>query len=123
MCLFRNPTPKPPKPAMTNEIYKYVLPSAKIIWNYKNLQITQEKSNASIKLFKKSSGKNVTLHFGTTSPCHIDDEWPAIILNFSSNVRFNLWSLFFTYEDHTNITDLITETLQRIAVAGREVFS
>ena len=98
-----------------------VLPSAKIIRNYKNLQDTQEEANASIKLFKNSSYEKVTLHFDTTLQCNIDDEWPAIILNFSSNIRFNSRPLFFAYEDRANITDLIIETLKRLAVAGREV--
>ena len=87
---IQRPTPKPPKTSNDYEIYKYVLPSAKIIQNYKNLQATQEEANASIKLFKKSSVEKVTLHFDTTSRCNIDGEWPAIILNFSSNIRFNL---------------------------------
>ena len=51
-----------------------VLPSAKIIRNYKNLQDTQEEANASIKLFKNSSYEKVTLHFDTTLQCNIDDE-------------------------------------------------
>ena len=80
---------KAPKTSNDYKLYKYVLPSAKISWNYKNLQPTQEETNAIINLLKKSYDKKVTLHFDTTSWCHIDDEWPAIILNFSSNVRFN----------------------------------
>ena len=58
---------KAPQTSNDYEIYKYVIPSAKIIQNYKNLQATQEEANASIKLFKKSSDKKVTLHFDTTS--------------------------------------------------------
>ena len=79
-----------PKSSSDYEIYKYVLPSAKIIRNYKNLQATQEETNAGVKLFEKCLEEKVTLHFDTTSRCNIDGEWPAIILNFSSNIRFNL---------------------------------
>ena len=114
---------KAPKSSNDYEIYKYVFPSAKIIWNYKNLQPTQEEANASIKLLKKSSDEKVTLHFDTTSWCNIDGEWPAIILIFSSNIRFDLRPLFFTYGDRANITDLIIETLKQLGVAGREVLS
>ena len=114
---------KAPKINNDYEIYKYVLPLAKIIQKYKNLQATQEETNASIKLFLKSSDEKVTFHFDTTSWGNIDDEWPAIILNFSSNVRFNLQPLFFAYENSANITDLIIETLEYVAVAGREVLS
>ena len=99
--------PKAPKISNDYKIYKYALPLTKIIWNYKNLQATQEGTNANIKLFKKSSDEKVTLRFDTTSQCNIDGEWPAIILNFSANVRFNLRSLLFAYEDCANITDLI----------------
>ena len=61
--------------------------------------------------YLKSSDEKVTLHFDTTSWCNIDGKWPAIILNFSSNIRFNLRPLFFACEDCANITDLIIETL------------
>ena len=57
---------KAPKINNDYEIYKYVLPSAKIIQKYKNLQATQEETNASIKLFLKSSDEKVTFHFDTT---------------------------------------------------------
>ena len=73
-------------------------------------------------LFKKSSDEKVansSLWYNFT--VQYTGEWPAIILNFSSNIRLNLWLLFFAYEDHANITDLIIETLERLAVAGKEV--
>ena len=89
-CAHSEANSKAPKISNDYEIYKYVFPSAKIMRNYKNLQATQEEANASIKLFKKSFDKKVTLHFDTTSPCNTDGEWLAIISNFSSNIRFNL---------------------------------
>ena len=63
------------------------------------------------------------IHFDSTSWCNIDGEWPAFILNFSSNVRFNLRPLLYAYEDRVNVTDLIIETLERLAVPVREVLS
>ena len=103
---------KAPKSSNDPKIYKYVLPSAKIIWNYKNLQATQEETNASIKLFKKSSNEKVKLHFDTISQCSIDGERLAIILNILSDVRFSIQPLVFVYEDCENITDLIIEPLK-----------
>ena len=67
-------------------------------------QATQEEANASISLFKKSSDEKVTLHFD---------------INFNFNIRFNLRPLFFAYDDRANIIDLIIETLEQLAVAGR----
>ena len=95
------------KTSNDNEIYKYVLASAKIIWNYKNLQVTEGETNASIHLFGKCSDENVTFHFDTTSRCSRDGEWPA--MKFSFKVRFNVPLLLFAYEDRANITDLIIQ--------------
>ena len=89
-CAHSEANSKAPKISNDYEIYKYVFPSAKIMRNYKNLQATQEEANASIKLFKKSFDKKVTLHFDTTAQCNTDGEWLAIISNFSSNIKFNL---------------------------------
>ena len=98
---------KAPKTSNDNEIYKYVLASAKIIWNYKNLQVTEGETNASIHLFEKCSDDNVNFHFDTTSRCSRDGEWPA--MKFSFKVRFNVPLLLFAYEDRANITDLIIQ--------------
>ena len=43
---------KAPKTSNDNEIYKCVLASTKIIWNYKNLQVTEGETNASIHFLK-----------------------------------------------------------------------
>ena len=52
-CVHSEANSKASKTSNDYEIYKYVLPSTKIIQNYKNLQVSQEEANASIKLFKK----------------------------------------------------------------------
>ena len=96
---------KAPKTSNGNEIYKYVLASANIIWNYKNLQVTEGETNASIHLFGKCSDELVTFHFDATSRCSRDGEWPA--MKFSFKVRFNVPVLLFAYEDRANITYLI----------------
>ena len=54
-CACSETNSKAPKTSNDYEIYKYVLPLAKIIWNYQNFQAIQEETNASIKLFKKCS--------------------------------------------------------------------
>ena len=64
---------KAPKTSNEYEIFKYILPSGKIIQIYKNLQATQGVGNASIKLFEKSPDKKLTLPF-QSSPCNIDCE-------------------------------------------------
>ena len=117
-CVHSETNSKAPKTSNEYEIYKYVLPSAKIIKNYKNLPTTQEETNTSNKLFEKSSDEKVTLHFNTASWCNIDGAWPTIILNFSSKLDL---ILFFAFEDYANITDLIIETLEQLVVTGSEV--
>ena len=54
-CACSETNSKAPKTSNDYEIYKYVLPLAKIIWNYQNFQAIQEETNTSIKLFKKCS--------------------------------------------------------------------
>ena len=102
------------------KVYKYVLPSSKIIRNYKNLQATEEETDASMHL-KKLTDEKVTLHFDTTSRCNIDGEWPALILNFSSNARYMLRPLYFAYEDRQNIAKLLYETFEGLAIAASQI--
>ena len=98
--------------------YSDILPSAKSIRRYKNLQATQDEVNAAVALSTKRADNNVTLHFDTTSRNYIDGEWPALILNFSQGKRYTLRPVFFAYEDKENIIELIHETYQRLAVAA-----
>ena len=98
------------------ERYRYVLPSARVIRQYKHVQATQEEMEAGMKLYN-SLDVCVTFHYDTTSRCNIDGEWPALILNFADGPRFNLRPLFFAYEDHKNISELIFETYSRLAAA------
>ena len=100
------------------EEYKYVLPSARTIVEYKQLQAAQEERDAGVALFKKNSDTKLTLHFDTTSRNNIDGEWPSLILNFSNTRRYRLRPLFFAYEDRANIIRLIIETYECLAVAS-----
>lgn len=100
------------------EEYDDILPSAKSIRRYKNLQATQDEVNAAVALSTKTADNNVTLHFDTTSRNYLDGEWPALILNFSKGKRYTLRPVFFAYEDKENIVELLHETYQRLAVAA-----
>ena len=59
-----------------------------------------------------------TFHYDTTSRSTIDEEWPALLVIFSNNQRFSLRPIFFSYEDRENITSLIVETYERLALAA-----
>ena len=89
--------------------YKYVLPSAKTIANFKQLQSADEERQAAIALLTKPDDVKTTFHFDTTSRSTIDGEW-ALLLIFSDNRRFSLRPIYFAYEDRENIVSLISET-------------
>ena len=56
--------------------------------------------------------------FHTTSRNSIDGEWPAMLLNFTDGAEFVLRPLFFAYEDREQITELLIESLRRLATAA-----
>ena len=87
----------------------------------KTFKLLKKKPMQVVNYLKNALMKKRTLC--SASQCNIDGERPATILKFSSKFRFNLQPLFFAYEDHVNITDLIRETLEGLAVAEREVLS
>ena len=97
--------------------YDNVLPSAKRIAEYKQLQASQVEKNAALALLNKPTSVKATLHYDTTSRNCIKGEWPAILLNFSDGQEFVLRPLSFAYEDRDNITDLLVETYHRLADA------
>ena len=98
--------------------YKYVLPSAKTIAHFKQLQSIEQEHKAAIALYNKPDDVKTTFHYDTTSRSTIDGEWPALLLIFSNNQRFSLRPIFFSYEDRENITPLIVETYERLALAA-----
>ena len=100
------------------EDYNDILPSNKAICHYKSLQATQEEIHAAVELATKTVSENVTFHYDTTSRNAIDGEWPSLILNFSTGERFNLRPVYFAYEDKENISNLVKETYERLAVAA-----
>ena len=99
------------------EEYNDILPSAKAIRNYKSLQATQEEICAAVTLHSNVNS-NVTFHYDTTTRNGIDGEWPAIILIFSEGKRFTLRPVFFAYEESENISNLVRETYERLAIAA-----
>ena len=74
--------------------------------------------DASMHLLNKSSTTICTLHYDTTSRSKIDEEWPAILLNFSDGYQFVLRPQYFAYEDRKQIVDLLIESLSRLANAA-----
>ena len=109
-------------------IYRYVLPSKKVIGCYKHDKSLHQEIVAGKALGELDPGTRVTLHFDTTSRSRIDGEWPALILNFLNKDKIKckmirLRALFFAYEDREQITKLIVETLNRLSVATAGEFS
>ena len=94
------------------------MPSAKTIAHFKQLQSVEQEQKAAIALYNKPDDVKTTFHYDTTSRSTIDGEWPALLLIFSNNQRFSLRPIFFSYEDRENITSLIVETYDRLALAA-----
>ena len=111
---------KPRVPVTSTEYEKYelVLPSARTITDYKQMQASQAERDAANKLLMKVAGIKCTLHYDTTSRNKIDGEWPAILFGFSSGEEFVLRPLFFAYEDRQQIADLLVETYHRLSIAA-----
>ena len=98
------PPPKVPKTSKDyTDLYKYVLPSTRIILNYKHLQATQEETNAGVALFNDTRPGKVILYYDSTSRSNIDGEWPSLILKFNNGKSFRLRPLFFEFEDRETI--------------------
>ena len=114
------PTKKPrlPSTAAEYEGYLIVIPSARTISDYKQMQASNVELDASMHLLNKSSTTKCTLHYDTTSRSKIDGERPAILLNFSDGYQFVLRPLYFAYEDRKQIVDLLIESLPRLANAA-----
>ena len=98
--------------------YRFVVPSSKTISATKQFQSIEEERKAAVALYTKPENIKTTFHFDTTSRSCIDGEWPALILIFSDNRRFNLRPIFFAYEDRENIACLVIETYNRLAIAA-----
>ena len=96
----------------------YVLPSARTISDFKQMQASQVERNAALALLTKVSPVKSTLHYGTTSRNSIDSEWSSIILHFSDGREFVLRPMFFAYEDREQIIELLIESFKRLAVAA-----
>ena len=82
----------------------------------------QQEITAAKAFSAKADMTRVTLHYGTTSRCRIDGEWPAINLNFLDDDKekcqmYYLRALCFAFEDRKQIAKLIVETLNRLSVA------
>ena len=100
--------------------YKNVLPSARTINDYKQMMAIQSEADAANALFNKKDTIRCTLHYDTTSRSKIDGEWPSIIFSFSDKQRYVLRPIFFAYEDRVQITKLIIETFERLALLVNE---
>ena len=89
----------------------YVLPSARTISDFKQLQASQVERDAALALLAKVGPVKATLHYDTTSRNSIDGEWPSIISRFSDASEFVLRPMFFAYEDREQIVELSLKPL------------
>ena len=96
--------------------YHNVLPSAKTLKEYKLLLVVWEEAEAANALFNIPESVKCTLHYGATSRCKIDGDWPSIIFNFSNNRRFVLHPLFFVFEDRAQTVKLLVETYEQLTL-------
>ena len=111
-----------------NYTYTYVIPSARTINDYKQMQASQVERDAACKLLSMDSHIKSTLHYNTTSRNRIDGEWLSKFFAFSSGEEFVLRPVFFAYEDRQQIVDLLVETYHRLLLAvsvhlGQEITS
>lgn len=82
------------------------------------MQASQVESNAAKTLLEKDSGMKCTLHYDTTQKFNRQRLANTdIYLFFSNGQEYHLRSLFFAYEDHDQILNLIFETYRRLALA------
>ena len=109
--------PSPPVSARDYKSYDYVLPSARTISDYKQMQASQVEQDTAIALWSKDKNVKSTLHYDTTTRNTIDSEWPAIILYFSNRDEYVLRALFFAYEDRKQIIELLVEPYSSLSVA------
>ena len=121
--VVNQPQDKKPRRKEQYQQYKLILPSAKVVSDFKHEKAMHQEITAGKALSSVTRDIKVTLHFDTTGRSRVDGEWPALILNFLSDVKencqmFRLRAIFFAYEDREQITKLIVETLERLAVAA-----
>ena len=64
--------------------YKYVLPSRRVVADFKHKKALQQEIAAAKALCNKKADTKVTLHFDT-SRSRVDGEWLSLILNFKSD--------------------------------------
>ena len=81
------------------------------------MQASQVERDAGLALLHRPANTKSILHYNTISRCHIDGEWPSIILSFSDGTDLELCPLFFAYEDREQIILLLVETIKRLSVA------
>lgn len=83
----QNCPPRHPPPHTTTDyaIYKDVLPSVRTLQDYKEIQSSEQQTQAVLYLMSKSTDNRAILHYDTTSRATraaIDGEWASLILNF-----------------------------------------
>ena len=91
--------------------YKYVLPSATTIEQYKSLLAAQEEAEAGIALLQS------TIHHDTTQRNFINGDWVSMILRFSDKQEFRLRPILMAFETCENIQNFVQETYTRMAAA------
>ena len=116
------PANKRPRSAEDYKAYKYVIPSAKVVNDFKHKKAISQEVTAANAIKNKPDNVKLTLHYDSTMRSRIDGEWPSIILNFKGDDKRDcqmipLRPLFFAFEDREQISELIVETLKRLSAA------
>ena len=97
--------------------YKYVLPSATTIEEYKSLLAAQEEAEAGIALLSLA-GEDLqsTIHYDTTQR-NFNGDWVSRILRFSDKREFRLRPILMAFETRENIQNFVQEMYTRMAAA------
>ena len=95
----------------------YVLPSAKAITDYKQLQASEIEIEAANALFNKNENSKAIIYFDTTGHSLMDGEWPSLIFSLTDGLEYQLRPLFFAYRDRQQVYDLFVETFSPLPMA------
>ena len=95
----------------------YVLPSAKAITDYKQLQASEMEREAANALFNKNENSKAIIYFDTTGHSLMDGEWPSLIFSLTDGLEYQLRPLFFAYKDRQQVYDLFVETFSPLPMA------
>ena len=117
---------KKPRTAEDYQLYANVLPSEKLVNNFKHKKGLTQEIIAAKAFFSKKETSKVILHYDTTSRSCTDGDWSSLIFNFKDKdpLEFQMISLrplFFTCEDRERVISLIVKSLKALSVAANKL--